>query len=256
MPSVSYQESTLFFDDIGKGTPLVFLHPPGMGRVVFTKQHTLAKHFRLIIPDLSGHGDSPSLKTFVSIDSYVEEINFLLDHLKLSTCVLIGYSAGGIVAQRFAAAYKDKVSSLILIGAYPKVIHSKLKLMHLTGMKLARNHPGRLAKLISKAHTKSKEEREQLVLHMNKANPEIWYHFYKQSLQYDGIEEINHCKLPLLLIYGEKSDWVNDQVECYRDCHPKKVYFIPGASHEIPTLHHDALNAILLGEVENLLKKD
>jgi pimeloyl-ACP methyl ester carboxylesterase len=255
MPSVSYQGSTLFFEDMGKGTPLVFLHPPGMGRVVFDKQHTLAKQFRLIIPDLSGHGDSPSLKSFVSLESYAEEISFLLSHLKLSTCVLIGYSAGGVIAQEFASLYKNKVSALILIGAYPKVIHNKLKLMHLAGMKLVRNHPVRLAKIISKAHTKSKMERKELLLHMNKANPEIWYHFYKQSLLYDGIEKMNHCKLPLLLIYGEKSDWLNDQMECYKDCHPKKIYIIPGASHQIPTLHHDALNAILLGEVEELLKK-
>ena len=253
MPSIPYQGSSLYFDDLGKGTPLLFIHPPGMGRAVFSKQHSLASHFRLIIPDLSGHGDSPTMKPFVSLDSFVDELLFLLDHLQLSTCVLLGYSAGGVIAQEFAAAYNERVSAMILIGAYPKVVHNKLKMMHLIGMKMVRHHPVRLAKIISKAHTKDKSERKELVLHMNKANPEVWYHFYKQSLCYDGIEKMNRCKVPLMLIYGEKSDWVNDQLECYKDCHPKKVYIIPGASHQIPTLHHDALNAILAGEVEGLV---
>ncbi len=255
MPSVRYLTRDLFFEDMGEGTPLIFIHPPGMGRVVFSKQHKLRRHFRLIMVDLSGHGDSISSENYASMDTYVEEIKAVLDSLHLSTCIVVGYSAGGIVAQKFACTYKDRVSSLILIGGYPKVTNPKLKMAHLIGMKLVRRHPNLLTSIISKAHTDTKLDRSELTLHMKKANPDIWYHFYKQSLHFDGIKEVEKLDIPLLLIYGEKSDWINDQLKCYKNCYPKKVIIIPGATHQIPTRYHDSLNTILKGEVEELVDK-
>ncbi|WP_064093043.1 alpha/beta fold hydrolase [Rossellomorea aquimaris] len=251
MKSLLFRSRTLVFDDMGEGIPLLFIHPPGMGRVTFKKQHVLAKHFRLILPDLSGHGDSISEERFISVDTYVEEMKEIIDYLELSTCVLIGYSAGGVIAQKFASLYQNRVSTLILIGGYSEVTDPRLKVMHLMGMKMVRRHPDRLAAIISKVHTTNKADREELLHHMKKTNPEIWYHYYKQSLYYRGVEEVEKLSIPILLVYGEKSDWINNQLKCYNNCFPKKVYMIPGATHQIPTRYHDALNNILLGEIRN-----
>ncbi|NMH68936.1 alpha/beta hydrolase [Bacillus sp. RO3] len=252
MPSIRFHNREIYFDDIGKGTPLILIHPPGMGRMTFIKQHVLSKHFRLIIPDLTGHGDSFTLQKNISIDGFVEDIKAIVDDLDLSSCVILGYSAGGIVGQTFACTYRDRVSALILVGGYPKVTNPKLKWMHHMGMKIVREHPERLSKIISRVHFKDKLDRKKLEDHMNKANPHIWYRFYEQSLYYDGVHQVQDLSIPLLLIYGEESDWINSQLKLYNDCYPKKMYMIPGASHQIPTRFHDALNTILVGEMERL----
>jgi pimeloyl-ACP methyl ester carboxylesterase len=255
MAMIHLKDRDLYFDDLGKGTPLVLIHPPGMGRMTFIKQHVLSRHFRLIIPDLTGHGDSFTLDQNISIAEFVEDIKAILDHLNIAACVMLGYSAGGIVGQTFACTYEKRVSALILVGGYPKVTNPKLIWMHHMGMKMVRDHPARLSGIISRAHFKDKLEREKLRGHMNKANPYIWYQFYEQSLHYDGIKQVEKLPIPLLLIYGERSDWINSHLKLYNDCYPKKIYIIPGASHQIPTRYHDALNNILLGEIEGLEAK-
>lgn len=102
------------YDDIGSGIPIVFIHPPGMGRYVFHYQYKLQKKFRVIFPDLSGHGDSDRLHEHENlIVEYGNEIISLLDTLHLSTAVICGYSAGGTIAQYLATHFQDRVKGVI-----------------------------------------------------------------------------------------------------------------------------------------------
>ncbi|BCB05650.1 alpha/beta fold hydrolase [Bacillus sp. KH172YL63] len=255
MPCIHLHDRDLYYEDIGKGTPLLFIHPPGMGRMTFIKQHSLSSHFRLIIPDLTGHGDSFTLKQHCGIDEFIADISAVLDHLDISRCVVIGYSAGGVIGQAFSRSFEERVSFLILIGGYPKVTNPKLKWMHHIGMRMTRHHPSRLADIISRAHFRDRSDRETLRKHMYKANPYIWHHYYMESLHYDGIQQVESLSVPLLLIYGEYSDWINSHASLFDDCHPKKIYTIQGASHQIPTRYHHALNNILIGEIGEFEKR-
>ncbi len=249
MPTCTFFDRNLYYDDIGDGVPVVFIHPPGMGRVVFQNQRSLAESFRIILPDLGGHGDSINSANFASIETFVEEVKAILDHIGISSCVLVGYSAGGIIAQEFVYRYPDTVISLVLAGGYPKVTSQSLKLMHLLGMKMVKNKPDRLIKVLAKAHSKEKEFQQTLIRHMEKANTKIWYQFYKQSLYYDGLDRIERITMPLLLIYGKKSDWVNSQSGLFEDCKQQTMRFIPKASHQLPTLFYEPFNSILVEEL-------
>ncbi|MGF2617857.1 alpha/beta hydrolase [Rossellomorea vietnamensis] len=251
-----YRDRELYFEDYGEGTPILLIHPPGLGRKSFIYQNPLKEQFRLIIPDLSGHGDSYNEADYVSIETYVEEIRAILDHLSISRCVLLGYSAGGVVAQEFTYKYMDIVELLILAGGYPKVQTVRLKVMHLLGMKAIKERPQLMFSVLSKAHAKTPEAEDELYEHMEKANRSIWYHFYKQSLYYNCTDRILDLKVPLLLIYGAKSDWINNQYKLYKEHPQHELVVIENAKHQLPTLFSNSFNKAVYYYVKKMLKRE
>lgn len=80
----------------------------------------LAGDYRVIRPDLRGHGDSPvDFDTAVPqrVEDYVGDVVALLDALELDAVHYCGESFGGIVGMALAALYPDRVRTLTLIGA-------------------------------------------------------------------------------------------------------------------------------------------
>ncbi|WP_082235629.1 alpha/beta fold hydrolase [Halobacillus massiliensis] len=232
----------IFYEDIGAGEILLFVHPPGMGRKVFLNQHQLSSEFRLIIPDLCGHGDSDTDKDAPSIRDYAEEIRELLEELKINEVILFGYSAGGSIAQEFALSFQDKVKALILSGAFPKVAVKMLEIEFKAGMWWVKNSPDTLAKLLSFSHFKSAEIRRELEDHMAKTDPLIWYQFYKASLHYDCTDRLPSLEVPQLLLYGNRSKWINHHLKYYQVCGAPSLVMIDGAYHQIPASHGPVVN--------------
>ena len=69
--------------------------------------------YRLIIPDLRGHGSS-EIPTEFRISDCARDVQELLDHLQVPQAHLAGVSMGGMVIQQFAVDYPDRVLSLVI----------------------------------------------------------------------------------------------------------------------------------------------
>src|SRR5438045_3857631 len=122
MPSIKMNDNqSLFYEEYGEGNPIIFIHPPGMGRKVFDYQQDLSDHMRVIMPDLSGHGESDTVEQRVSIPFYAHEIVHLMDVLHIDKAMICGYSAGCLIAQHISLIFPERVILMILAGAYPEV---------------------------------------------------------------------------------------------------------------------------------------
>ncbi|MEH7441486.1 alpha/beta hydrolase [Bacillus sp. JJ1122] len=234
MPKCQLAYGDLFFEDIGAGVPIIFLHPPGMGRKVFHYQRALSNKYRVILPDLSGHGDSTALSSSVSIKKYADEILQLINSLGVEKVVLCGYSSGGSIAQEFALTYPGRSAAVILSGGFAKVESPALKYEHLLGMYFVKNSPNILAKVIATAHTHEQVFRLELINHMLKAHRGTWFHFYQESLNYSCLKRLKDLSVPLLLIYGSR-DFINQHLRTYErvlgEC---KSVLIQKVSHQVP----------------------
>ncbi|MEH7884861.1 alpha/beta hydrolase [Bacillus sp. JJ1609] len=249
MPICQIAYGDVFYQDAGNGTPIIFLHPPGMGRKVFRFQMPLSDKYRVIIPDLSGHGDSTAISSSVSIKKYADEVLLLIDFLGIEKVVLCGYSSGGSIAQEFALTYPDRTAAVILSGGFAEVESPSLKYEHLMGMYLVKHSPKTLAKVIATAHTHEKEFRQELIVHMLKADRSTWFHFYNESLTYSCLGRLKDLSVPLLLIYGSR-DFINQHFRTYeRELHEFKTAFIQKVSHQVPVKKWHEFN----NEVSNFL---
>lgn len=107
--------------EAGAGTPVVLLHGGGPGATGVSNYArnigALAKHFRVIVPDLPGYGrSSKQLDHSDPFGDLAFAIRGLLDELGIDTAHVVGNSYGGAAALRLAMDRPDKVDRLILMG--------------------------------------------------------------------------------------------------------------------------------------------
>lgn len=105
---------TLGYDDRGHGLPLVLLHAFPLNRRMWAASAALAQHYRMITPDLRGHGDSEVVPSPALISDMADDVIKLLDALHIERTVIGGLSMGGYVALNIVARYAPRVQALIL----------------------------------------------------------------------------------------------------------------------------------------------
>jgi len=114
-PGVS--PARIHYREAGRGSPIVFLHGGwGYDMYPFDRQiATLASRRRLVIPDRSGYGRSPSIDALPA-DFHrraADETRAVIEALGLERPMLWGHSDGAIIALRLALAMPDRVSAVI-----------------------------------------------------------------------------------------------------------------------------------------------
>lgn len=103
----------------GSGPPVVLLHGPGESSLWWLQSiPQMVKHFRVIVPDLPGHGETGTEMGDESIETQV--LNWL-DELISQTCdappVLTGHILGGSIAARYAINHPDRFRELVLVDS-------------------------------------------------------------------------------------------------------------------------------------------
>lgn len=79
--------------------------------------------YRVVVPDLRGHGQSDAPYSQYTMDEMVADLRAITDHLKLPRrFILVGHSFGGSICVEYANAYPETLEKLVLIataGEYP-----------------------------------------------------------------------------------------------------------------------------------------
>ncbi|OBZ16241.1 alpha/beta hydrolase [Bacillus sp. FJAT-27264] len=130
MEKVRCEGSTICYSDQGKGEVIVLLHGFCGSAEYWEKViPRLSSSYRVIAPDLRGHGESDAPLGAYTIESMSGDVLALLDSLELSKVTLLGHSLGGYVALSFAQRYASRLTGFGLIHstAYPDTEEAKEK---------------------------------------------------------------------------------------------------------------------------------
>lgn len=108
------QRKINFFDE-GRGFPIVLLHGWLVCKDSFIPiAKLLSKKYRVIAPDLPGHGDSEILNKKHTLEAYLEFLNLFTRQLRIKRYHLIGSSLGGTLALMHALKSNRKVAKIIV----------------------------------------------------------------------------------------------------------------------------------------------
>lgn len=103
------------YDVHGSGPPLVLLHSAGMAAQEWDKHvDRLGESFRLLVPDLPGHGRTPPPEGEPGFGVLAEAVEAMLDEEGVDGANLVGSSMGGGVAQRLMAEAPDRLQRVVL----------------------------------------------------------------------------------------------------------------------------------------------
>lgn len=106
------------FAEQGDGPPLLLLH--GLGASGFSWRENidpLSRHFRVLAPDLPGHGRSPApLDGDYSLEGMIKGIVGFMDRRGIHRAALAGNSLGGSLALLLARDYPERVSAMALLA--------------------------------------------------------------------------------------------------------------------------------------------
>jgi pimeloyl-ACP methyl ester carboxylesterase len=120
----------LYYETHGTGRPLVLLHGGlGSGEMFGPVLPMLAERHQVIAVDLQGHGRTADIDRPIDVRLMAGDIAALVDHLRLATPDVVGYSLGGGVALQTAAQYPAKVRRLVMVSANlrPDAIYKEMR---------------------------------------------------------------------------------------------------------------------------------
>jgi pimeloyl-ACP methyl ester carboxylesterase len=115
-----------FSDPWGPHEPLILIHAAmGSTRRLYKWVPILARDFRVVRPDMRGHGETqiPG-PTQLSLERLTQDVIELADHLGLKKFHLAGSSAGAIVAMRTALDFPERIATLTNFASTPGLKNS------------------------------------------------------------------------------------------------------------------------------------
>ncbi len=108
----------IYFEDTGEGFPLALLHPWPTDHAMWLFQVPFfSEKYRVITPDSRGLGRSDKPKDGYSLTRLSEDVNELLEYLKIPKAFVVGNSLGGAVAEKFAIDHTSKLQGTVWVGA-------------------------------------------------------------------------------------------------------------------------------------------
>ncbi len=108
----------LTFDDVGPGPVVVLIHGFPLDRSMwFHQRSSIGSMYRVILPDLRGHGTSAAPDGIYTVDEMADDVLELLDALQITDPVVVGgLSMGGYVALSIAARHPERLKALMLMN--------------------------------------------------------------------------------------------------------------------------------------------
>ena len=109
----------VYYEVYGEGRPLVLLHGAFMtiglnwGQLI----PELSKNRKVIAIELQGHGHTQFSDRKLSHATLASDVEGVLDHLKIDSADVAGYSYGGAVAYQFAIQSPKRLRKLVIISA-------------------------------------------------------------------------------------------------------------------------------------------
>lgn len=237
MPYANVNGVKLYYNIYGNGEPVILIHGVAItSRVWDYQKEELSKNFKMIVYDLRGSGKSQKTPEVIHTAGLLgEDLKGLVAHLGLDRVNIVGLSMGAAVAMKFAIENPEKVSKLILSGAFADLV-GPLNFIRkyfggLIGKALMTRFFGGLA---TKLMLPSSSREELLYYHKNIISiDEDEVRKYRQILgSYSITPALGRIASPTLIMYGEHEPLLHKYGKIIKDnIKDSKMIVVPGVGH-------------------------
>jgi pimeloyl-ACP methyl ester carboxylesterase len=236
------------YRDEGAGEVLLLIHGIGGSSNSWSGViPLLAKKYRVIAPDLLGHGESDKPRGDYSVGAFAVLLRDFLDALDIPQVTVIGHSLGGGIAMQFAHQHGQYCNRIVLIssGGFGGDVGRVLRVLSLPGSELVlpviASRPAILAGNALRALTGSSNGFQARPSLSNRDNRQAFLRTLRAVVDFRGqaVSALNRvCMvLPAMIISGDQDRVI--PVEHARAAHRtmpnSRLHIIPGVHHYPPT---------------------
>ncbi len=114
MNRVRSGDAEICYEILGDGPPVVLLHPFPANRELWKPAaQLLISKYRVILPDLRGHGDSDVGEGPATMEKHAADLIRVLDDADIGRSPFVGVSIGGYALFEFWRRYRGRVAGLM-----------------------------------------------------------------------------------------------------------------------------------------------
>jgi 3-oxoadipate enol-lactonase len=260
---VSADVTTPYWTDGDPADPaLVFLHGATLDHRSWDPQvDALRSRYRLVVPDLRGHGESVAPEPF-AFASAVDDVATLLDELGLEHVGLVGLSLGGNIAQEIVHRDPGRVAALVVADstcntAARHALQAPMTIAALSGLGLMGREPflQATANVTAQNADVQRYVREVNRTRSTRSSLQILTSMLSEALHPD---ENYRLPVPSLLMHGD-GDQLGDIVagtRAWATREPLAEYVaVPHARHASNQDNPQAFNAALIAFLDRVLER-
>lgn len=217
--------------DIGRGRPLVLLHGWSCTRNFWRPQiEALSKTFRLVVPDLPGHGRSPADPATLSIAAIAGRVQRLIAARELDRPVLVGWSMGALAAFDLIRQFgTGSLGGLVIVDMTPRLLNDGEWTLGLQGFDpqvnalmlaaIRADWPANarllLPRLFARGRPVDPDLAEWMGREMGMADPEAMAALWDSMARQDYRALLPSIDIPALVIHGGESQLYAPEVAGY-----------------------------------------
>lgn len=250
LKTISIHGNRVAYRDQGSGEVLLLVH--GMGGSSQTWRDVipaLAGKYRVIAPDLLGHGQSDKPRGDYSVGAFAVLLRDLLDELGITKVTVVGHSLGGGVAMQFAHQHRRYCRRMILIssGGFGGDVGRILRLLSLPGsefvLPVIASRPAVVAGNAVRVLTGSPARFQSRPSLSRRDHRKAFLRTLRSVVDYRGqaVSAVNrlcvNAELPVMIISGDEDRVI--PVEHARTAHHmfpnSRLHVLPGVHHHPPT---------------------
>jgi len=218
----------------------------------------LAAHYGVLAWDLRGAGASAKPPGPYDVALFAHDLRALLDHVGAERAHLVGHSGGGVVSQRFALDFPDRVRSVVLVSTSSEVGERAARAWHRLAETVECEGFGRAEGAEARAFgpdfaVAHPEVVRELADRLRTNDPAAYAATARAFGSYDWTADLARIRAPALILQGLADTLTppGGSVILARGIPRSRLVLVPGAGHnlplEMPTLFGTAVIAFLAG---------
>jgi pimeloyl-ACP methyl ester carboxylesterase len=235
-------DAEIVYRVLGDGPPVILLHPfPVNHEFWLPVAEVLAGRYRLILPDLRGHGESEIGEGPATMEKHAVDIAHVMDDAEVGRAPLIGVSIGGYVIFEFWRKNRGRVAAIGLCNTKAPADgpEARAARLHAANDVLERGtepfFESMIPKLLGKTTREMRPDLVDGVLRiMRKMSPEDIAQVQRgMAARPDSVETLKTINVPTLLVTGDEDlmTGVNEAEFMRQNINGSLLQVIPKAGH-------------------------
>jgi pimeloyl-ACP methyl ester carboxylesterase len=231
---VELNGAKIYFEEYGKGDPLLLIHGCGADIKSMENQIDYFKNkYRVIVADSRGQGKSELKTDSLTYNQITKDWEGLANYLKLDSINILGWSDGGIIGLKMGISKKTKIKKIVAMGAN---LRPDTTAVNSWAPENIRKYQAKAKEMIAKGDTSQD---------------------WNLELQLDGLllnqPNISHSDLKkitasVLIMVGDRDIIKNEHaVEIFNNLPKGQLCIMPGLNHGAPRN-----NPIIFNQIANI----